>query len=204
MSVIRVLIADDHAVVRMGLSTLLSAQENIEVVGEASNGDGAVAKAVKLQPDVVIMDLVMPKKGGIAATAELREKVPSCKCLILTSYGTTQELHDALEAGAAGILLKSVANSKLISAIRNVALGKKVIAEDVERLLVTDPPLAELSPRQKEILIAISNGLSNNQIALQLDISAESVKTHIAKLFNKIGAGSRSEAVAIAIRKHML
>lgn len=204
MSVIRVLIADDHAVVRMGLSTLLSAQENIEVVGEASNGDGAVAKAVKLQPDVVIMDLVMPKKNGIAATAELREKVPSCKCLILTSYGTTQELHDALEAGAAGILLKSVANSKLISAIRNVALGKKVIAEDVERLLVTDPPLAELSPRQKEILIAISNGLSNNQIALQLDISAESVKTHIAKLFNKIGAGSRSEAVAIAIRKHML
>ena len=204
MDTIRILIADDHAIVRMGLVTLLGAQDGFEVVGEASNGEQAVSRALKLRPDVVVMDLVMPKKDGIAATAELHEKLPTAKCLILTSFGTAEEMQAALHAGAAGILLKSTANSKLVATIRKIAAGRTVIADDVEQLLSEEESIPELSPRQREILESITRGLSNAQIALQLDISAESVKTHMAKLFAKLGAASRAEAVAIALRKHLL
>ena len=204
MGNIKILIADDHAIVRMGLVTLLGAQEGLEVVGEASNGEQAVARAVKLMPDIVVMDLVMPKKDGVAATAELREKLPSCKCLVLTSFGTAEEMQSALKAGASGILLKSTANRNLVSTIRKVAAGKTVIAEDVEQIMADDPPVPELSPRQREILESITQGYSNSQISLQLNISAESVKTHMEKLFAKLGAANRTEAVAIALKKHLL
>jgi DNA-binding NarL/FixJ family response regulator len=204
MNKIRILIADDHAIVRMGLCTLLDAQEDFEVVGEAGNGEQTVARALKLRPDVVVMDLVMPKRDGVAATAELREKLPTARCLILTSFGTSKELKSALDAGAAGILLKSTANGKLVSAIRKIAAGKPVIADDVGQLIAEEPPIPELSPRQREILESLTRGLSNNEIALQLDISAESVKTHMTKLFEKLGAANRTEAVAIATRKHLL
>ena len=204
MDKIRILIADDHAIVRMGLATLLGAQDGFEIVGEASNGEQAVARALKLKPDVVVMDLVMPKKDGLAATAELHEKLPTAKCLILTSFGTAEELKAALHAGAAGILLKSTANCKLVATVRKVAAGKTVIADDVAQLLAEEQPIPELSPRQREILESITRGLSNAQIALQLDISAESVKTHMSKLFAKLGAATRAEATAIALRKHLL
>jgi len=204
MHAIRILVADDHAIVRMGLATLLGAQEGFEVVGEAANGEQAVTRALKLKPDVVVMDLVMPKKDGVAATAELHEKLPTAKCLILTSFGTADEMQAALQAGAAGILLKSTANGKLISTIRKLATGKTVVADDVEQLLSEEQPIPDLSPRQREILESITRGLSNAQIALQLDISAESVKTHMTKLFTKLGAANRTEAVAIALRKHLL
>ena len=204
MDKIKILIADDHAIVRMGLATLLGAQDGFEVVGEASNGEQAVTRALKLRPDVVVMDLVMPKKDGVAATTELHEQFPTAKCLILTSFGTAEELQAALHAGAAGILLKSTANSKLVATIRKIAAGKTVIADDVEQLLAEEQPLPDLSPRQREILESITRGLSNAQIALQLDISAESVKTHMSKLFAKLGAATRAEAAAIALRKHLL
>ena len=204
MDKIKILIADDHAIVRMGLATLLGAQDGFEVVGEASNGEQAVSRALKLRPDVVVMDLVMPKKDGIAATAELRNKLPTTRCLILTSFGTAEELKSSLHAGAAGILLKSTANSKLVTTIRKIAAGKTVLADDVEQLLAEEQPIPDLSPRQREILESITQGLSNAQIALQLDISAESVKTHMSKLFAKLGAATRAEAAAIALRKHLL
>lgn len=204
MKNIRILIADDHAIVRMGLATLLGSQADFEIVGEANNGEQAVMRALKLKPDVVIMDLVMPKKDGVTATAELHERLPTAKCLILTSFGTAEELNPALQAGAAGILLKSTANNKLVATIRKVAAGKTVIAEDVEQLLSEDPSIPCLSPRQREILESITRGLSNTQIALQLDISAESVKTHISKLFTKLGAANRTEAVSIALKNHLL
>jgi DNA-binding NarL/FixJ family response regulator len=150
------------------------------------------------------MDLMMPKKDGIAATAELRRKLPACKCLILTSFGSAEEMQSAIQAGAAGILLKSTANSKLVSAIRKVATGKLVIADDVGQLIAEATPIPELSPRQREILESIMRGLNNNEIALLLGISAESVKTHVTNLFTKIGAANRAEAVAIALRRHLL
>lgn len=204
MEPIKILIADDHAIVRMGLTTLLGAQNGFAVVGEAANGEQAVSRTLKLKPDVVIMDLVMPKKDGVSATAELRVKMPAVRCLILTSFGTAEQLQAALNAGAAGILLKSATNSQLITAIRTIATGKTLIADDVRQLLAAETPILELSPRQREILESITRGLSNVQIAMQLDISPESVKTHMTKLFAKLGAANRSEAVAISLRKHLL
>ena len=204
MGKIKVLVADDHAIVRTGLVSLLGHAGDIEIVGEAGNGEAAVSKALKLAPDVVVMDLMMPKKDGIGATAEIREKLPGTKVLILTSFGTSEEIARAFAAGATGAVLKNAANSELVSAVRRVAAGKRTVSREVENMLDNDPPVQDLSPRQREILESFTRGLTNGQIALLLDISPESVKTHIAKLFEKIGAANRSEAVSIALRKHLL
>ncbi len=201
---IRVLVADDHAIVRTGLVTLLGRAADIEVVGEANDGNDAVAKAMKLNPDVVVLDLVMPRKDGVAATAELHAKRPDMKILILTSFGTSEEITKAFSAGAHGAILKSCPNAELIESIRNIVAGKRVVAPEIENMLANDPPMPDLSPRQREILESITRGLTNNQIAMQFDISPESIKTHINKLFKKLGAASRSEAVSIALRKHLL
>ena len=204
MNKIRVLIADDHSVVRMGLAALLEAEDDIEVVGEAKNGDEAVSQSILLSPDVVVMDLVMPKKDGIAATTELRKKLPSAKVLVLTSYSTSDSIAHAIDAGAAGALMKSAENETLIEAIRSIHAGKQFIPSNVRRLISEDPPVPELSPRQREMLSAITRGLSNDDIAKQLGISRASVKTHVLALFQKLGAANRSEAVAIALRKQLL
>ena len=201
---IRVLIADDHAIVRMGMAALLARAPDMEVVGEASNGSAAVAKTLKLAPDVVVLDLMMPKKDGVAATAELHEKAPNVKVLILTTFGTSEEISKALEAGASGAILKSSSNSELVAAIRKVSAGKSAVSPDIEHMLENDPPMQELSPRQRNILEYISRGFTNAQIAACFGISPESVKTHVARLFDKIGAASRSEAASIALRKHLL
>ena len=204
MGKIKILVADDHAIVRVGLVTLLGRVPDFEIVGEAGNGAVAVSRAMKLMPDVVVLDLVMPKMDGVEATATLHEKLPDTKVLILTSFGTSEDLSRALNAGAVGAILKNAANSELVSAIRRVAAGKRTVSPEIENMLANDPPVPELSPRQRDILESITRGLTNNQIAMQFEISPESVKTHIAKLFEKIGAASRSEAVSIALRKHLL
>lgn len=204
MGKIKILVADDHAIVRVGLVTLLNRVPDFEIVGEAGNGAVAVSKALKLAPDVVVLDLVMPKMDGVTATAALHEKLPGAKVLILTSFGTSEDISRALNAGAVGAILKNAANSELVSAIRRVAAGKRTISPEIENMLANDPPVPELSPRQRDILESIMRGLTNNQIAMQFEISPESVKTHIAKLFEKIGAASRSEAVSIALRKQLL
>ena len=201
---IRVLIADDHAIVRMGLVALFAGTPDIQTTGEASDGNTAVAKAMKLVPDIVLLDLSMPHKDGIAVTAELRQRLPEVKILILTTFGTSEELAKAFAAGAHGAILKNISNQELLSAIRRTAAGEKVVAQEITNMLANDPPMPELSSRQRDILESITRGLTNNQIAMQLDISPESVKTHIAKLFDKLGAASRSEAVSIALRRHLL
>ena len=204
MGKIKILVADDHAIVRVGLVTLLNRVPDFEIVGEAGNGAVAVSKALKLAPDVVVLDLVMPKMDGVTATAALHEKLPGAKVLILTSFGTSEDISRALNAGAVGAILKNAANSELVSTIRRVAAGKRTVSPEIENMLANDPPVPELSPRQRDILESIMRGLTNNQIAMQFEISPESVKTHIAKLFDKIGAASRSEAVSIALRKQLL
>ena len=146
----------------------------------------------------------MPKKDGVAATAELHERFPEIKILVLTSFGTSEDIAKALAAGASGALLKSVPNSEIVSAIRRIAASKRVVSPEIEHMLENDPPVPDLSPRQRDILESITRGLTNAQIALQLDISPESVKTHIAKLFEKLDAANRSEAVSIAVRRHLL
>ena len=204
MDRIRVLVADDHAIVRTGLVALLGRAADIEVVGEASDGKAAVAKALKLHPDVAVLDLVMPLMDGVAATAEIHAQLPDVKILILTSFGTSEEISKAFAAGAHGAILKSIPNSDVVAAIRRIAAGRRVVSPEIENMLANDPPMPELSSRQRDILESITRGLTNNQIAMQLDISPESVKTHIAKLFEKLGAANRSEAASIALRKHLL
>ena len=204
MSKIRILIVDDHAIVRTGLAALLGSIPDFEIVGEASNGSIAVSKAIKLNPDVIVMDLVMPKMGGVKATTEILSKLPDTRILILTSFGTSEELSRVFSAGATGAILKNTANSALVSSIRRIAKGNRVVSPEIENMLANEPPIPELSSRQRDILESLTRGLTNNEIAMQFEISPESVKTHIAKLFEKIGAGNRSEAVSIALRKHLL
>ena len=201
---IKVLIADDHAIVRKGLVSLLGTKRDIVVVGEAKDGEEAIQKAVKLVPDVIIMDLMMPKKDGVAATAEIHRLLPETKIMILTSYGTSDGIAHALEAGASGALMKSTEFAEFVSAIRAIAAGERVVAPEIKRQLAEDPPVPELTPRQTEILHSITRGLTNADIAKQLGIREDSVKEHVNAIFIKLGAANRSEAIAIAMRKHLL
>ena len=149
---VRVLIADDHSVLRMGLASLLGTAKNVEVVGEAANGDEAVRKAIKLKPDVIVMDLVMPKKDGVSATEEILATMPDTKVMILTTFGTSDDISRALKAGATGAIMKSSTNRELLAAVQSVAQGKRFISAEVEGILANDPPVPELSQRQREIL----------------------------------------------------
>lgn len=200
----RVLIADDHAIVRMGLVSLLGTTKSIEVVGEAFDGEDAVRKTLKIKPDVVMMDLVMPRKDGVEATAELHEKAPNVRVLILTTFSSSENIAKALKAGASGAILKSSDNDEMIAAVLKVAGGERFLSADIERLLADDPPLPDLSPRQVEILESIARGLSNKEISSQFDISLESVKSHIKIILEKLGAANRTEAASIAQRKRVL
>lgn len=201
---IRILIADDHALMRMGLKSLLETQDDIEIVGEASDGRDAVRKAKKLRPDMVVMDIMMPESNGIEATREIAETVPGVGILILTTSASSYDLSQAIQSGASGAVLKSEANTRLLAAIRAVARGESGISPEVKSVLDTDPPVAELTPRQLEVLEGMSRGLSNKEIAIALSCSPESVKDRINTIYTKLGAANRSEAIAIAIKKHIL
>ena len=204
MKEIRVLLADDHAIVRMGLASLLGTQSDIKVVGEADDGQDAVRKAVRLSPDVIIMDLMMPKMDGAAATAEIHAKLPGSKILLLTSYGEADGIAHALASGASGALMKSTEFSEFVTAIRTIAGGGRVIAPEIRRQLAESPPVPDLSPRQMEILDAFTRGLTNAEIAKMLDIREDSVKEYANTIYAKLGAVNRSEAITIAMRKHLL
>ena len=204
MSKTKLLIADDHTLVRMGLTALLNMQKDMSVIRQAKNGAEAVTETLRLRPDIVIMDLIMPRKDGIAATTELHERIPETKVLILTTFSSSENIAKALKAGATGAVLKSSGNDELIGAVLKVAKGEHYLSADIEHLLEDDPPLPDLSPRQIEILESISRGLTNKEIAIQLEISLESVKSHIKIVLEKLGAASRTEAASIAQRKHLL
>ena len=201
---IKVLIADDHTIVRAGLTALLGTEKDIEVVGEAKNGAEAVSNAVELQPDIVIMDLMMPKMDGVEATKELVRKAPSVKTILLTTYGTSDGIAHALRAGARGAVLKNADNSELAKAIRIVAQGGDYISPDIRQQLAADPPVPDLTPRQSEILESMVRGLTDRDIAQQFGLSPESVSEHVGAIRQKIGASNRTEAVAIAMRKYLL
>lgn len=204
MKNIRVLIADDHAIVRHGLCALLGTERGIEVVGEAKDGNEAVARTKHLAPDVVIMDIVMPRKDGVEATVEIRAAIPSAKIVVLTSFGTSDMISRAIEAGATGALLKTAEDRELISTIRTVANGGRVISPAVRKLISTDPPAPELTPRQLEILQAMARGLTNKDIAKMFGIRTDGVNEHVLAILAKLGAANRTEAVATAIRKQLI
>ena len=204
MGKIKVLVADDHAIVRMGLVALLKSEPDIDVVGEADDGEDAIRQTLKLAPDVVVMDLMMPGVDGIVATREILAKAPATRILILTTSTVSDDLARALDAGALGAINKSSEYGKLLAALYAVAQGETSVAPEISRLIAEDPPVPDLSPRQEEIMRSLTRGLSNTDIALELGISKESVKQYIALLCEKIGAANRTEAVAIALRKHLL
>ena len=200
----RILIADDHALVRMGLSTLLSTQPDMEVVAAAEDGESAVRLALQLRPDVIIMDYMMPALDGAAATERILKDLPQAKIIILTSYITAEGIARAIDAGAAGALMKNDETETLIQAIRDVRNGKKAIPPEIAGILSECNGIQRLTERQELVLDLITRGLSNHDIARHLNIQEDSVKKQTSIIFEKIGASNRAEAVAIALRKHLL
>ena len=201
---VKVMLADDHLVVRMGLAAIISIERDMEVVGEAADGAEAVKLAAELHPDVVIMDIMMPKLDGVAATAEIRKRNPDTQILILTTFGTSDDLRRALEVGATGALVKDSAQTELVSAIRECAAGRKILSPAVARQLQSEMPKIELSPRQLEMLNYVAKGFNNAEIANMVGIGRDCVKAHLSAAFTRLNASSRSEAVAIAIRLGLL
>ena len=201
---IKVLIADDHAVVRMGLTALLSSERDITVVGQSEDGERAVRDADRLQPDVVIMDLMMPRKDGVVATDEIHRAHPEIKIILLTTFGTSDRIARALEVGASGALLKSSDEAALVEAVRTVAAGGEVVDEDIRQLFADDPPARELTQRQRTILEGLAKGKGTKEIAQEIGIQTDSVREHILAILAKLGAANRVEAVAIAVRKQLL
>ena len=204
MDKIKILIVDDHAIVRMGLASLLGTRPEYEVVGDAGNGETALRKAARLKPDVILLDMVMPGMDGAETTRCLIENDPKCRILILTSYSTSEGIARALDAGALGAVIKTLDFKELVMAIREVAAGKKYVSAEIQEMLSDSEPISDLSPRQNEILQCLARGLNNADIATQLGISRSVVKEHEMALYAKIGAANRTEAVTIALRKHLL
>ena len=201
---ISILIADDHLIVRTGLAALLSTERDLQVVGQAKNGIEAVRETVRLQPDIVIMDLVMPKKDGVEATAEISRKAPDSRIILLTSFGTSDGIAHALAAGAKGAILKNTDNAELVRAIRKVHNGGEFVSAEIRQQLVADPPISQLTPRQNEILAAMVRGFTDRDISRLLGIRLDGVNDHVRAILAKIGAANRTEAVAIAMRKYLL
>ena len=201
---IRILIADDHAVVRRGLRSILQIEKDFQIVGEASNGTEAVKMARELKPHVVVMDLIMPEKSGGEATAQILAERPETRILLLTTFGTADDVAKALEAGAAGALMKTSDESAIIASIRTVAAGGHAISDEIKHLIAESPPAPELTPRQLEILNSMSRGYSNAEIAEVFGINEFTVREHVANIMAKLDASNRAEAVATALRKSLL
>lgn len=197
---IRVLLADDHLVVRMGLAAIISFEKDLKLVGEASDGEEAVRKAAELRPDVIVMDLMMPLLDGASATARIRAANPEAKVLVLTTFGGSEEMKRALEAGAAGALVKGAQKKDLLSAIRRIAAGERVVSDEIARAIEMLPS-GELSERQIEVLRLAAKGLSNRDIAKVLGVSLDCIKEHLKLVFARFNAATRTEAVAIAVAR---
>ena len=204
MNKIRILLADDHMLMRMGIATLVSTDKSMTVVGEARNGREAVELADSLRPDVVIMDLMMPEMSGGEATKAIHEAHPGIKIVILTTYGTSAELATAVTNGAVGVLLKDKVEMDLLSTIRFVVAGNQVIPTRLLSQIEEDKAMGKLTDRQMEILASVAQGQSNADIALQFGLSEITVKKHLSAIFERLGVANRSEAVSLAFRKQML
>ena len=206
---IRVLLVDDHAVVRSGLGAFLLAFDDLELVGEAGGGEEAVRLCEQFRPDVVLMDLVMPGMDGAAATRAIRERCPQIQVIALTSFKEQELVQGVLEAGAIGYLLKNVAANELAGAIRAAHAGRPTLAPEAAQALIqaTREPLSpghDLTPREREVLALMVEGLSNPEIAKRLVVSPSTVKFHVSSILSKLGVTSRTEAVALAVQHHLV
>ena len=204
MTKLRILIADDHTLMRVGLKAMLHYQSDMTVVGEATNGEEAVALATKLRPDVIIMDLMMPVLDGAEATKRILESEPKTKIIILTSFGASADMACALKYGALGALAKESPAEALINAVHAVMAGGMAISPEIQQAINQDSDIPILPERQREILESAVRGLTNKEIGAQFGLSPLSVKRYLSIIYAKIGAANRTEAVAIALRKHLL
>lgn len=215
MDAIRILLADDHALVRQGTRELLEQQEDLEVVAEASDGKEAVQLALRERPDVVIIDFAMPRLNGIEATRQIKAVAPNIAVLVLTAYDSEQYVFAFLEAGAAGYLLKDVSVDELVKAVRAVYAGESVLHPAITRKVISrfarpgerqgpGNVLDQITERELEVLRLAARGMSNRDIARELDISMRTVQTHLSNVFNKMGVGSRTEAVMLGLRKGLI
>ena len=210
---IRVLIADDHAVVRQGLRTFLDLQADIDVVGEAADGEEAVAVAAEHAPDVILLDLVMPRLDGIGALRRLREAAPAARVIVLTSFGEDERLFTALRAGASGYLLRDVEPAELVRSIRTVHGGGaprspagagRGVGEFASGGGAGRAPADDLTPRELEVLCLIARGRSNKRIALELGVAEKTVKTHVSHVLAKLGLSDRTQAALYAVREGLV
>lgn len=204
MNKIRILIADDHMLMRMGIKALCGSTEDMEIVGEAKNGCQAVELAGTLKPDVIIMDLMMPEMLGSEATKLIHDQHPDIKIVILTTFGTSTELAKAVTNGAVGVLLKDTVDVELINAVRFVVAGNQVIPTKLLEQIAQDNALTRLTERQVEILSSVALGRSNADIAKQFGLSEITIKKQLSTIFERLGVANRAEAVALAVRKQMI
>ena len=210
----RILICDDHAVVRAGIRLILEQEAGFEIVGEAASGEELIAEAGRLRPDIVITDLSMPGLGGLEALPRVRQAAPEAKILVLTVHEDEAYFFRALEAGAAGYVLKGASAEELLAALRLVAregvpvphtLGQRLLAEYTDRTKDSPPPnYAQLSPREREVLSLVADGRMNKEIAERLSISVRTVERYRASIMNKLGLHNRAELVAYAVRRGLL
>lgn len=208
-SPVRILLVDDHAMVRRGLAAFLKAFDDLELAGEAANGEEAVRRCAEVQPDVVLMDLMMPGMDGVAATRAIRERFPTVRIIALTSFREEELVQGALQAGAIGYLLKHVSADDLASAIRAAHAGQSTLAPEAVQALVhgaAQPPAPghDLSAREREVLALLVEGLNNAAIAERLVVSLSTAKAHVSNVLTKLGVSSRAEAVALAMRHHLV
>ena len=205
---IRVVIVDDHNVVRSGLSAFLLAFDDLELAGEASNGQAALDVCLEVKPDVVLMDLMMPVMDGVDATRNIRERCPETQVIALTSFAEQERVQAALKAGAISYLLKDASADELAAAIRNAVVGRPILAPEAAQALIhiTNEPQEdyELTDRELEVLELMIEGLHNNEIAERLVVSRSTIKFHVSSILSKLGVTTRTEAVAFALQHNLV